>query len=142
MASVMGLAVLVFYFAALLGVNLVDRGLGIMPRPGNAEVPESITENWQTIPNSMFNLFKVMNADASGVEEPFMWQYEQLLVHRVIELTLKAIYMLQRHIGSPLSQVWGNWLDNVNVIVGIGESWIALLLTDRTRPSTPSLWPT
>ena len=58
MASVMGLAVLVLYSAALLGVELVDRGLGIMPRPGNAEVPESITENSQTIPNSMFNLFK------------------------------------------------------------------------------------
>ena len=58
MVSVMWLAVLVLYFAVLLGVQLVDRGMGIMWRPGNVEVPESITVNWQTIPNSMFNFFQ------------------------------------------------------------------------------------
>ena len=66
-----------------------------------------------------------MYAVASGVEGPFKWQYVQLLVLRVIVLTLKAIYKLQRLFGGPLSQVWGNWLDNVNVIVGVGVSWIA-----------------
>ena len=72
-----------------------------------------------------------MYAVASGVEEPFKWQYVQLLVLRVIELTQKAIYKLQRLIGGPLSRVWGYWLDIVGVIVGIGESWIDLLLTDK-----------
>ena len=79
-----------------------------------------------------------MYAVASGVEGPFKWQYVQLLVLRVIVLTLKAIYKLQRLIGGLLSQVWDNWLDNVNVFVDIGESWIALQLTDKTLPSTPS----
>ena len=77
MAWVMGLAVLVLYIAALFGAKLVDRGLGIMPHPGDAEVSESVTKNWQTIPNSIVNLFKVMDADTSGVEEPLKWQYEQ-----------------------------------------------------------------
>ncbi|MFM7984505.1 MAG: hypothetical protein ACKPKO_34785, partial [Candidatus Fonsibacter sp.] len=50
------------------------------------------------------------------------------LVYHVIQLTLKAIY--------------GNWLDIVFAIADICESWIALLFTSKTRPSTPSFWPT
>ena len=61
------------------------------------------------------------------------WQYEQFLVYHGIELTLKTIYKLQRLIGGLLSHVWDNWLDNVIVITGICESWIALLLTDNTK---------
>ena len=37
--------------------------------------------------------------------------YELFLVYSAIELTLKAVYMLQRLICGPLSQVWGKWLD-------------------------------
>ena len=54
-------------------------------------------------------------------QEPVHWQHEQLLIYRVIELTLKAIYLLQRLFCGPLSQVWGNWLDIVVLIVGISN---------------------
>ena len=42
MAWVKWLAVLLLYFAALLGVKFVDRGVGFTPRLGIAEVPEPI----------------------------------------------------------------------------------------------------
>ena len=54
-------------------------------------------------------------------QEPVHWQHEQLLIYHVIELTLEAIYMLQRLFCGPLSQVWGNWLDIVLLIMGISE---------------------
>ena len=49
------------------------------------------------------------------------WQHEQLLVYRVIELTLETIYMPKGLFCGPLPQVWGNWLDIVLLIVDINK---------------------
>ena len=68
-ACVFGLAVVVLHITPPLGVKLVEPAWVPSSTPGDAEVPESVTATWQTIPNSVFNFLTILYADTSGIEE-------------------------------------------------------------------------
>lgn len=64
MGWVMVLTMTVLYVCAILGVKLIGHGLVI-----GSDAPEEVYATFPSIPDSMFNLFMVMNADLSSMED-------------------------------------------------------------------------
>jgi len=75
MVWVFMLAVCALYIGALLLVKLVGQGILFRPETLGSNTKETVKEwqnmvsGFQTIPDAMFNLFKVMNCDTSGVDD-------------------------------------------------------------------------
>mmetsp|Transcript_109709 Transcript_109709/g.321130 ORF Transcript_109709/g.321130 Transcript_109709/m.321130 type:complete len:252 (-) Transcript_109709:32-787(-) len=63
----MVLTVGVLYICALIGVQLVGQGW-VLPHHLSEEEAEEVKNTFADIPESIFNLFKAMNADLGGVE--------------------------------------------------------------------------
>lgn len=65
MGWVMLLTACVLYFCALLGVKFIGEGWML---PDNSEDIDAVRKTFDNIPDAVFNLFKAMNGDLSGVD--------------------------------------------------------------------------
>lgn len=101
MGWVMVLTITVLYVCAILGVKLVGHGLVI-----GSDAPEEVYDTFPTIPDSMFNLFMVMNADLSSMEDllNYLPQAKYALMFYVV-LTNWAIFsILTAVVGDNMTQ--------------------------------------